>query len=590
MTLFTNKAFRAVACGVLLCATAAGLFSYTVHMRRPWFGTTGTLDAGLATGTLLAARQWYREGMVGVGAGIFRNPRSIEFPTLRSREVNSSYPPGTLLPIHCLSRLAGHEPTTALIAVYNLFTHFAIALLLSMMTFVLLRQMHYDYWSATLLSLIPIVLELLLPAPLYHHQMGFFPEQAVMILFAAYIFIEVLRDSVCDRRWRGLLSILQAAVAFLGILTDWLFALIALCVYLKRVARREFGRGLVCFVKGSVAFWFSFGLAIALFAVQLFALGQGGALWKKFVLRAGMSGRKPLSLHLFIRFWQRHMVRGYGDLGIALLWASLLFFVAVLAYGCVRLLLRRKVNQDTSRVLGVVFMVLAPCFLHALFLRNHCAHPFHYFTALKFSVPLATVPFVLAPVLALSCLGADMRGFSAANLRALVTRRPCSSTPRWSFLPIVLLALTVGYVYAESPRILPQFKRTVPDTGKRAIAEFIAENTQYEDVVFSPHRDLEQTISPLYLAFSMKRVYVASKLKYVYEKLQPIAGDYVVNVLVKAESPSPKDSGMRRLLSRAYDTADGPGVRLYKVRKRDFLALCGELGVGQAQERPAARP
>lgn len=581
MRVFANRAFAATVCVVLLCAVAAALFSYTVRLRRPWFGTTGTLDAGLTAGTLLVSKQWYREGMLRLRAGVYCNPRSIEFPTLASRGIRSSYPPGAVVPLHCFSILVGHEPTISLLMAFNLLNHFLIAVLLSLTVFVLLRQMHYGYPDAFVLSLAPILLELLLPAPFYHHQMGFFPEQAVILLFVLYVFLEVVRDGLTGRRLLALLSVLQGLVAFLGILTDWLFAFVALCVYLKRVARGGMGRPFLPFVKRSVAFWFSFGLALLLFAAQLWSLDQFQSLWQRFAVRTGMTSRKPFSLHPYLRFCEWHMVRGYGKIGVVLLCATLIGLGLVLAYACLRRIRRKEPSENMSRALGLTFMLSMPCFLHLLLLKNHSAHPFHYFAALKFSVPLATVPFVLTPVLVLSCLNADVTVFSPGRLKALVTRRPRASAARWSLLPLLLMALAGGYVYEEHPRILPQFNTTIQDKGKREIADFIDANTGYEDVVFAWHKDLRQTSAPLYLAFSMKRVYAASTVQRVYDKVGDLEGDYVVNIVSKPGAGPPKDAGMKTLLSRAHDTRTSASVRLCKIRKARFLALCHELGIAR---------
>jgi len=581
MRVFANRAFAATVCVVLLCAVTAALFSYTVHLRRPWWGTTSTLDTGLTAGTLLVSKQWYREGMLRLRAGVYGNPRSIEFPTLASRGIRSSYPPGAVVLPHCLSMLVGREPTISLLMAFNLLNHFLITVLLSLTVFVVLRQMHYGYADAFVLALVPILLDLLLPAPLYHHQMGFFPDQAVILLFVLYVFLEVMRDGLTGRRLRALLSVLQGLVAFLGILTDWLFAFVALCVYLKRVARGGMGRPLVPFVKRSVAFWFSFGLALGLFALQLWSLGQFQALWQRFAVRTGMTSRRPFSLEPYLRFCKWHIVRGYGEIGVVLLGATLVGLGLVLGYTCLRRIRRKEPNENMSRALGLTFMLSMPCFLHLFLLSNHSAHPFHYFAALKFSVPLATVPFVLGPVLVLSCLNADVSVFSPGRLKALVTRRPRASAASWSLLPLLLTALAGGYVYEEHPRILPQFHTTIQDNGKRAIADFIDANTGYEDVVFAWDRHLRQTSAPLYLAFSMKRVYAASTVQRVYDKVADLEGDYVVNIVSKPGAGPPKDAGMKTLVSRAHDTRTSASVRLSKIRKTPFLALCHELGIAR---------
>ena len=539
-----HKATPLIVCVVLLFLIALSLFAYTVELRRPWFGTTGAIESWFSSGTLMFAKNWYREGILHLKFALYQYPRSVEFPTLESRNVYTSYPPGSVIPIYLIGKLLGHEPTLATVMNYNLLNHFLIAFLLALTILVLARQFRYNdfdapvsYFDAFILALIPILLELLTPAPIYHHIMGYFGDQAVMLLFAAYVFLEVLRDSVSERT-RRLLSFVQALIAFAGVLTDYLFVFVALCVYLKRLARGEIGKRPGAFLTKSISFWFSFALGGILFVIQLAYLNGFENINMKFRQQTGMARGKFLALSTDNFFWTRHMVRGYGETGVFLIWASLILFLAVACYLILRFLARKKTNPMTARILAVAFMLMMPGFCHAFFLRAYNSNPIHYFSALRFSMMFATVPFVLIPLLVLSCINAEGMWLSPARIRAWVRRCPLQRAPRWpagtsppewSLTPLLLLALAGLQVHAQYPKILPQFKAVIPSANQPATADFIAANTGYKDVLFTWDATFEQDESFLWMAYSMKRVYFAGSVKEIYEQLKDIHEEYVVN-------------------------------------------------------------
>ena len=567
-----HRLFRTLVCVGVLTAIAAGVFWCTVELRRPWFGTVGKAGtARFLTNSLVFAKQWRREGMWNLHAGMYYKPRSIESPELDSMQVVRSYPPGAVLPLQLMATLLRREPTLGSVMAYNLFTHFLTALLLSLTVFAFLRQTGRTRVDASLLSLIPIFVYLLLPGALYQHQMRYFADHAVIVLFAVYVFLEVLRDSVENKKLLYLLSFLQGLVAFLGILTDYLFALVALCVYVKRLARREMGKGALGFVRKSVLFWLPLGLGVVLFAVQLYFLLGFEDLVFKFKLWGDTSRGGLPSLSTDTYFWKVHLVNAYGKAGIALLWASLACFAIVLAYSRVRLLTRKETNPRTTRALALAFMLLAPCFIHAFFLKNHSAIPVHDFSVLKFAVPLATVPFVLAPLLVLSCFRVDLAAFSFARAKAFFARREAPAAPRWSLLPLALLALAAGFLYLESPRIRPLFTTGVQDDPKIAVAQFIGANTGYEDVVFACDSDLMLT-SGRYLPFSMKEVHGAPSLTRIYVQVAHLDDNCVVNLLTKQDDSS-LGAGLGKLAARAHECRSTDGLRLYKMPKADFAAM-----------------
>lgn len=557
---------------LLLIVAVSLIFTFSTHVRAPWFGQTNTLDAGLSTGTLLFARHWYHEGIWATRAGLLWDPASIEFPTLSSRETYTTYPPGYIVPIHIIAGIVGREPTVMIIMVWNLANQLAIGVVLALLALVLGRRLGLGNRTAFFLALSPPVVQLLAPASLYHHLMGFFPDQAVLVIFTLSVFVEILRDGAANGRTRTILEGLQGVLFFAGILTDYLFCFVALCIFLKRLMHVRpsfwFKRRAVL---GTVLFWLPILLGGVLFIAQRLAVGGLDELYARFLGRTGLSAENPWSLKPIVRFWTWHGVRGFGWTGLFLIWGSLAFCLLAGAGAGLARLRRWKLSREATQILEYACLLTFPCYMQALFLRNHCAHPFHYYTALKFVLPLAVTPFCLAPLF----------------IYALVCRRKEEMTNGPGLFrrsigvlaPLILLALAIGYVALEWPRVKPQFRTTVSDPTRIATAEFIHEVSRYEDVLFAWDFDLQQNASPLYLAFSMKRVYPGLSLQQLYDKLASIQGEYVVNIVARREGQVPGNSDLGPLLARASEILRSKEIRIVRIPKERFLETCRQAGI-----------
>jgi len=584
-TSLKRNALHTLLCLLLLLAVAGGIFAYSIHLRRPWFGKLSASRTPYITNPLIAAKQWYREGMLNVGAGMYMRPRSVEFPTLAHMQVYKSYPPGLIVPIYAVGRLLGREPSLAMLMACSLADQFLVALLLALTVFVFLRQIQCSLTDAFVFSLIPLFMYLLLPPPLFEHQMHYLPDTAVLPLFVLYVFLEVLRDSVTDKRWRVLIACLQGLTAFAGILTEYLFGCLALCAYVARLMRGQMGKGALSWVKNSAAFWFPMVAGMVLFLMQLyFLIGFEDIVYK---FRTWTDASSHGMFLPVLSFWRRQMLQGFGKTGVALLWGASGCFVLALAYAFLRRLLRKETNERSARALALIFVLLAPCFMHSTLLAVHSAFPLHYFSALKFAVPLAAVPFVLVPVLVLSCFNAGVSVVSLARLRALVGRGAEHGVPRWSFVPLAMALLAASYVYHERPRIAPQF--TAEGTNERAmtVARFVGANTGYEDIVFALASDL--ALPRGYEAISMKEVYVAPSLQRIYTTVYGLEGEYVVNVLA-GEDAAQRRGNAAHLIDLAYEEVTSDDLGLYKVRKQDFLALCKKYRVKPPSQLPTHEP
>ncbi len=573
---------------LVLLALAVGIFSYTVKIREPWFGTLSPRHHQWLTGsTVKFEKNWYREGAWNLRFLMLESPASIETPTPVSRTPYPSYPPGTILPIHLLCKALGAAPTPAVVMTYNLAGHLLVALFLGLTVQVVLRRIGADAVVATSLSAVPVVLMLLLPGPLYFHQNVFFSDQAIILPFAVFVFLEVARGDVKGPRSAAVLAIVQSLVFFWGVLTDWFFFDIGLVVYAKRIARREMGERPKSFLLKSAAYWGPSILVMALFALQLNSVDLIPGLIEKFRFRAGISQEGASYVTDFFRqFWKGHFALNFGEIAIYLVWASLLVFLACLVVVSVRRFRGVSAGERSVELLSAIGIYLVPCFLHTYLLKNHSVN--HDFAALKFATPIATVPFVLAPILLVTLLAKD----ASLSVRAAATV-PGGKAPgkgrskgeggtgafnsRALFTAVVLVAAAAAYAVHEHPRY-----RTMcppPESSYAMIGDFIAGNTGYEDVVFSPYFEIPVN-PPQLISYTMKRVYRIGSVDEMARFLQGTDGDYVVNILL-AGSPASgyvlPDPGnvpeLKRVLDSAREVRRGYGLFLFKVPKSDFAGF-----------------
>lgn len=532
-----NEKTKVVFCIFLLFSITFVVFQYTVEIREPWFGELSDGHHQWLTGsTLEFTENWYNEGPLNLGFAMLQNPSSIEFQTLSSREPYLSYPPGTIIPIYIVSELLRHEPTPTMVMNYNLLNHFLIAFFLSLIIFFFLRnQLRFDLLNSFFFSVIPIMLELLLPAPLYWHQNVFFSDQAVILPFVVYIFFEVLRDEIKDvaknKSKLRVLDILQNIVIFYGFLTDWLFVFIGLTVYIKRVvdgdillSREMFlSKKLFIFIKRSIKYWFAPLLAIFLFVVQILTLGETGQVVSKALFRTGMSSNGASYLGNGLNIFVGHITDGYGHVAIGLIAASLTFFILISLY---LILGRFKEHRNLIKIKKTTYligMLLIPCILQVMVFRNHSV--IHDFSVLKFSVPIATVPFVLLPIMIFLF-------FEMPFNNVLKKIKPLKRFNKYNLGLLILFLLTFAAASVYTVNEFPHYNEMFPadnDTFK-VIGASLEQNTGYNDIVFSPDFEIPEN-PPQQLSYSMKRVYQVNSTNDIKEKVKNVNGNYKIVIM-----------------------------------------------------------
>lgn len=566
-----------------LLVLTVGSFSYSVHVRAPWRNTlSADHHQWLSGSTVKFARNWYAEGASALGFLMLELPRSVEFPTVESRQPYLSYPPGAVILFYLATGLFGKEPMPAELMTFNLANHFLIALVLALMVFCFLRQIGGAMGGAFGLAIVPVLIELLLPGPLYWHQNVYFADQAVILPFALVVFLEVLRPQLHTQSGRLLLGAAQACILFLGMLTDWLFAFVALTVYVKRLAHGELGKGVLAFVRASATFWLPVAVALGLFAYQLARYNALNGLVRIFLFRAGL---EPVGAGYARRFsevfWRQYIPAAYGEWATILLWGGLALVALATIYASIQRWRTQPIDQCVSRTASLMGVLLVPCFLQVYAFRNHSM--IHDFSTVKFALPFATVPFVLAPVLVAAFFGTDLTRIYVTHLSITRTESPRRVEPRWPVPVVVLLLVLVAIVYTtrEHPRFHEFFPQPNPEFA--AIGEFLNKETEYRDIVFSPTLEIK-SMPPQQLAYAMKMVYRVDSVAAIRQKLDTLGdADYVVDILVPGDEEIAVPD-LRKLAAAAYDIRENEGYRLYKVSRAEFTRQVEGRGRGKYRE------
>ena len=493
--------------------------------------------------TLTFVNNWLQEGIWNLRFGLFHAPRSIEVTDFEQRFFYPAYPPGAMLPIYLLFRVVDSigfiddfavKRSQQLLAViaYNYLLHLLLTVLLCATVFLFLRSINFDRCNSLILACIPAVIQFHNAHSLYWHHMLYTFDQAVLLPYVAFIFLEVLRRVEVSRAVAITGRSLQVLLLFYGVLTDWLFLFVALTVYVLRIINKEivWPRSSVAtmrFVGHSLLFFLPVVAALVLWVLQvshfsdqnIFAIfGKEGveatssySLVDALLFRTGLDSGIESYLHYLLRAFFTWLRDGYGISGVVMLFTT--FYLCVRGHAI-------SSNRDTApdrSVASFYTMLFLPCLLYNLFFLHHAWN--HVFSALKFSLALS-VAFVLLPLLLLWLQGKPTN---------LVSARVANRVDIYATTAISLF-LMVFYVYLQiyDSKPLTHFFST-PDFRFLVMGEYIRENTSYEDVMFSDGL-LMPIQPPQAMSLSGKRVYWANNLDHIYAVVHDIEEDFRVKI------------------------------------------------------------
>lgn len=552
----------------LLCLTVAA-FAVTIGQRSPWFGQTGLNMAGaLTAGTAGMARNWYDEGGWTLHYAMYWEPRSIENPTLASRTPYISYPPGSVLPIYALSAAAGQPPTPKLIMAYDLANQLGIAVILGLLTLHLARLRGISPWLGWGWSCIPALLYLWFPSPFWEHQMGYFADQAVILPWVLFLYLEAVHETTARPGVKQWIRFIQGLVVFWGVFTEWLFVFVVFCAYLARVARGGISLPPKRFIAGTLLFLFPAMLALIVYAIQLYQVDAWGTLMDRMLYRTGADGNAsrllrtgdaPAAWHTLIafgwdsRFWKDFFPQAFGLVGKPIFLGAVVMFFGVLllrAVGKIHSCWKKTEPSENSAdtlLLTTMFLALVPPILHYYALKEHSSFFLHTFAVLKFAVPMALLPLALFPIML------------AARMKQTTISR---------FLCAACMLLGAAYLVMLHPQRQANFE-LFKAHDFAAMGDFIARNTTYDDVVVSNNA----TFPKNFIVYSMKQVHPIQSVEDIQRVVANIEGGYILTLFSKGPESYEQATGLAALAARSYQEFHEKDYYIRKIRRADFEQL-----------------
>lgn len=546
--------------GILLVALLSViLFAGTATFRHNRYGEMRTLHAWFSDLTLQFARNWYRDGVIALRGALFWKPASPEFPDLPSRRMHSSYPSGMLLPVYLAAVVTRKDPTPHHVSFVNACCQLALMTGCAMMLYFFAIQAGGSVIDACIFSFPPLILLSLLPAPFYFFDKCYFSYEAVIPLVTLYLLLEMLRDTPLSKRSLFCLRMLQGVTAFLGAFTEWLFILIAAGVYIKRFLSGELGWQVRPLIRKTALFWAPAGTALSLFIVQVLCLGGYEYFQNRFLLRTGISQGKFLFLTTLNPFWQRHMLRMFGGIGIAALAVSAIALLLLGAVIFIHWLQKRPRDKCVRTAVWIGLTALVPCVAHVELLRNQSSFPLHGFEALKFSIPIALLPLGIVP---LALLRAANLNWSAWTLRRGLFP---------SAVPVIAVVLAAGYAVQMYPRIASFYVSPISDKKIIERSVFLDKQTGPKDIIFTFTTEMAQDESPFFMAYTMKVIHLAQNLTEIHDIVHDIKGDYTL-CFFHPTAQLPDEVQYINLLQRADTTVVHESYSLHRISKETFFA------------------
>lgn len=553
---------------IILSAVVSGLFIHSVALRKPWHGTLFTpCHIHPTAKALFYSRAWLAEGAVHLKFASVQNIHSVETGNYYPNWFYVSLPPGYLVPIYLTALITGKTPSPASIMTVNLSYHLACSILLALGLFFLLLQAGIRRMTATLIAIVPSVLFLFTTGTLWYMQVVYYSNQPGVFLFVIYIFLVIIRRDIHRSFLARIVDVLQFLVIFAGVLTDYLFYLVALVAFFIRLLNREISGKPRVFLRRCLVFWSPVLLGSLLFLWQIFSLKAFPQLVSRAQVRTGRSGGVDL---LISRFWNEHLALSFGKTGRVLILLSIVLAVVLFAAAVINRI-RGKYSGDSvpNRILSVGFLAIFPQVLYVFALKN--AHAQHSFFTLPFAVSLALFPMAIFAVLVWLYLQRLHKVYSncRSSDSAIGTKRLLHRGFPF-ILAVFLLAVAVRYAVAEKNRMKVLFtpRSTVVESAKQErIYRFIGSHTGYDDVVFSPSMEVGYK-NPVPQLLAGNNIYKLYSPHDIFYRVRYIRSAFNVCMVIDKRFAMP--SWLHPLFEGAVVTGNGE-VDIFRLEGRSFL-------------------
>jgi hypothetical protein len=381
--------------------------------------------------------------------------------------------------------------------------------------------------------------------------------------FVLFLGVEALRTADASPAQRRCWDALQGVLIVWGLATEWLFAFVAATAFVVRCADGSFGKPSPRAVFRAAVFSAPVLVTLACFALQLYLLGAFAATGDRFRARAGVDtgiqeshGVFESVSHLLTptvgdRFWTFQLPNGFGPLALPIVLATLALALGLVLFVVASRLRGRPIHEGVATATRVLILALVPCLLYGQVFQEHVSNMFHFFTALKFVVPVA-LGCALVPLLAARAV-ARMKYLPAGLMQA-------------GALAVLIYLGTLGDARAHL------FVLAGPSgVPAAAYGPFVRAHTGYADIVVSTDFNAGST-DPIAQMYTGRLVHQVASLDDVRKIAAPVAGAYTIALIARAGSETVHRAGLDQITARP-PIQEADGWVLWRMDKAAFEAL-----------------
>jgi hypothetical protein len=534
-----------LAIGLIIAVVTLMWVSVQIY-RYPSLDQIPVRDNDVTTAqTVMWVHAWQSEGVFNLWFSTPKSPLSFEDPTLDSRELYQSWPPGAFIPIYLLSEALGEEVSVPLINWYNTVTHGFIALAVAFIGFSLARLNKINLIASTLIA-IAAAPPILFPRGLvYFFSQIYCVTTSILLFVAIFIMLDALSYVTASRHNRRVLFVLQLLIIYFAFFVDWLSYTLFASWLLVRFIGGRFGliepwsrrqiAGLLMLPVTAFAiymFWriFSPGSIAQRDGplASLYELGWKIAFRMNLLETNHIANFSEIFANMHSYYYSPHMMP----------LTAIATGVSVVLLGVAFLVTPRDGQRNAIfAVAALLFLVTVPFYVHMLVLYQHTA--IHRWAIAKAMFAYSLVPFAILPISVVITVR-QLAGKFASLGSSRIFQAGAS-------VAAVLMGATALYSAELSANT---FERPylMGGIGRERYQTFleINRNAGFREIFFTPDPTLDASSKmSAALGIANKRVYQARNFGDIYKQTLRLCGDFNAVLVVRKGDELPKEFALR---------------------------------------------
>jgi len=472
----------------------------------------------LTASTIKFVNNWLHDGIIEDQFIMFEDFLSIEFESV-NRQIYNSYPPGCVIPVYLYAKIKSLDEISILdLKNFVFFVYTVCAILISIFFYII--SCIYNFQLKYVNIILPIILAIIwtfIPFNYYYFRNVYFSDIAIIPISILFLIIELINYKNVNPKFQIFLNLISFILIFIGVFTDYYFLCLAFASFLSRFIfiyienEKKLLKCLIIVLTRSKDLILGISISLFLFLYQILKIPNGLKIIKeKFNERTNSDidgtmfmnhelQSKSESIFTFLRI-------NFGNsIPSMLMYLTLVLLIVSL--------IKIKIAKKNNIITNFLFIISFSCICHSILLYNHTMR--HEFSILKFCIFLVFLIFILLSYV----------------INLLVEYQ---SKSIFVFLLVLFISIIPIFYYLSYWNNKYYLRRTRQiNLENEYLANFIKNNTNYNDVIFSPYYEIK-TNPPLNLSISQKRVYKIDSLKEI--KLYNLSKNSNIIILLNEDS------------------------------------------------------